>query len=62
MTTEEVVALRKRLELDVLALLRKFKEDTGLTPASVDVQTIDVTALGGTRRMELCGVRVTVEV
>lgn len=63
MTTEEAVALRKRLELDILALLQRYRDETGLTPTSVSVQTTDVTVMGrGTERsVALCGVRITVE-
>lgn len=63
MTTEEAVALRKRLELKILTLLQEYRDDTGLTPTSVDVQTTDVTVMGlGTERsVVLCGVRITVE-
>lgn len=63
MTTEEAVALRKRLELKILTLLQEYRDETGLTPTSVDVQTTDVTVMGlGTERsVVLCGVRITVE-
>jgi hypothetical protein len=63
MTTEEAVALRKALELDILALLQKYRDATGLTPTSVDVQTVDVTTVGANspRSVLINSVRVTVE-
>ncbi|MBK8527904.1 MAG: hypothetical protein IPL57_12660 [Rubrivivax sp.] len=62
MTTEEAVALRKALERDLLVLLQKYRDATGLTPLSVDVQTADITTCGSDRSIALTGVRVTVEV
>lgn len=62
MTTDEAVALRKALERDLLELLQKYRDATGLTPVSVDVQKMDITACGGGRSIALTGVRVTVEV
>lgn len=63
MTIDEAVELRKKLELDLLALLQEYREATGLTPTSVDVHAVDVMRLGAgtTRSMVLTGVRVTVE-
>ena len=62
MTTEEAVALRKALEHDLLVLLQKYRDATGLTPVSVRVESTDVTLIGGERSVALTGVRVTVEV
>jgi hypothetical protein len=62
MTTEEAVALRKALEHDLLVLLQKYRDTTGLTPVSVRVEPTDVTLIGGERSIALIGVRVTVEV
>ena len=62
MTTEEAVELRKRLELDVLALLQAYRDQTGITPTSVDLHRTDVSMLGsGERSIALTGVRITVE-
>jgi hypothetical protein len=62
MNTEEAVAMRKALERELLSLLQKYRDATGLTPVSVDVQTTDITTCGSERSIALTGVRVTVEV
>ncbi len=64
MDTKEAVQLRKQLELDILALLQKYRDLTGMTPTSVDVQVSDMTVMGaGTERsMALTGVRVQVQI
>lgn len=64
MDTKEAVQLRKQLELDILALLQKYRDQTGMTPTAVDVQVADVTVMGaGTERsMALTGVRVQVQI
>lgn len=62
MTTEEAVALRQRLELDMLQMLQKYRDETGLTPVSVHVHTTDLTKLdGGERSIAITGLRITVE-
>lgn len=61
-TTQEAVALRQKLELDILALLQTYCDATGLTPASVDVQAAHVSRVGDPgRSIAITGVRVTVE-
>lgn len=60
-TTDEAVALRQRLEVDLMALLQKYQDATGLTPKSVDVSTMEMTGLDGSRSTALLSVRVTVE-
>ncbi len=62
MNTEEAVALRKALERDLLALLQKYRDATGLTPVSVDVQKTEMANFGADRSIAITGVRVTVEV
>lgn len=62
MTTEEAVALRMALERDLLAMLQKYRDATGLTPVAVAVRTAEVAPIGGSRSIALTGVRVTVEV
>ena len=62
MTTEEAVALRNALERDLLALLQKYRDATGLTPVSVDLQKTEITNFGNDRSVAITGVRVTVEV
>jgi hypothetical protein len=61
-TTEEAVKLRKALENNLLKLLQQYRDSTGLTPVCVDLKTIEITAIGGSRSIALTGVRVTVEV
>lgn len=60
-TTDEAVALRQRLEVDLMALLQKYQDATGLTPKSVEVSTMEMTGIDGSRSMALLSVRVTVE-
>lgn len=62
MTTEEAIELRDDLERDLLALLQKYSGETGLTPTAAEIRTVDITTYGGRRRLEITGVRVTVEV
>ena len=38
MTVEESKILRQALESDIRSLLQKFQSDTGLHPASIDLQ------------------------
>jgi hypothetical protein len=61
MKTDEAVALRKALERELMTLLQKYRDATGLTPISVDVQTVDITPVGRDRSIALTGGRVTVE-
>ena len=63
MNTEQAVELRKRLELDVLALLQAYRRATGMTPTRVEVHHADVFVTGGdpSRSIALTGVSVTVE-
>lgn len=46
MTVEESKILRQALESDILALLRKFQDDTGLSPAAVSLQRLSDHRLG----------------
>lgn len=43
-TIAEAAAAKRKLEADLLALLRAFQNSTGLVPAAVELQT--VTRLG----------------
>ncbi len=64
MTTHEAVALRQRLELDLLALLQQYQDSTGLTPSYVEVQLLEGRTLAdppNARSFTLAGVRVTVQ-
>ena len=55
-------ASRERLEADILALLRKFHEETGMAPRAVDVGALDGCRAGELPGcLAITGVRVTVE-
>ena len=61
-TTIEAVALRAQLERDILALLRQFRDTTGLSPIGVDVCSVRNETIGGGRDVPIISsVRVTVE-
>ena len=46
MTVEESKVLRKALESDILILLQKFQSETGLHPASIDLQHLSDCPMG----------------
>ena len=61
-TTIEAVALRAQLERDILALLRQFRDTTGLSPIQVEVRGIRNESIGeGCEVTIISSVRVTVE-
>ena len=46
MTVEESKILRQALESDIRILLQKFQSDTGLHPASIDLQHLSNKRMG----------------
>jgi hypothetical protein len=64
MDTQEAVKLRQKLEADILALLRGYREATGLTPTRINVEYCDACGIGGPseRNTVVTNVRVRVEV
>ena len=61
-STIEAVALRSQLERDILALLRQFRDTTGLSPIGVEVRCIRNETIGGGRDAPIISsVHVTVE-
>lgn len=62
MTTEQAQRLRYQLQREILALLRQYRDATGLTPVLVDLETSESTRIEHTvGQRELTGVRVTVQ-
>lgn len=61
-SVEYAAQRREQLQRDLLTLLRRYREDTGLTPVHVDLETCESTRIEHTAgRRELTGVRVTVQ-
>ena len=61
-STQQAIELLERLEFDILALLAAYCEATGLTPKSVDIQHVPVSAPISRARLKVpTGVKVTLK-
>lgn len=61
MNIKEAQHLRKDLEKNIAALLREFKESTGLVPMKVDLAMVSMDYANGIRIREISHVEVKVE-
>lgn len=61
MNIKEAQHLRKDLEKNIAALLREFKESTGLVPMQIQLDMVCLDYANGTRVREISHVEVRVE-
>ena len=67
MTIDELIKAKQVLELEITTavyqLIDGFKEQTGISPHSVDIRLIDMTTIGDKRRhFSVCDARIELEI